>query len=65
MSQAINGAVGLRSAIAAATATVLITPPAKTGKLPNRLPISATRMSSGTPGPQSASQRVTRQRGKL
>jgi hypothetical protein len=48
-----------------ATATVLITPPIKTGKLPNRLPMSATRMSCGTPGPQSASQRVTRQRGKL
>jgi hypothetical protein len=43
----------------------LITPPAKIGKLPNRLPMSAMRISSATPGPQSASQRVTRQRGKL
>jgi hypothetical protein len=64
-SQAMNGAVGLRATIAIATATVLITPPTKTGRLPNRLPMSSTRMSSGTPGRQSASQRVTRQRGKL
>jgi hypothetical protein len=50
MNQAMKGAVGSRAAITPDTTKVLITPPAKTGNVPNRPPTSARRMSSGTPG---------------
>src|SRR5581483_1224689 len=65
ISHAMNGAVGIRIAIAADTTSVLATPAAKTGNVPNRPPISATRILRGTWGPASASQRVRRQRGRL
>ncbi len=60
-----NGAVVWRAAIAAATTIVLTTPLANMGKVPNKPPISATRMSSGASGPASANHCVTRQRGRL
>ncbi|MGO4283907.1 hypothetical protein [Bosea sp. TAB14] len=42
-----------------------MTPPTKIGSVPNRLAISAVLISAGTSGPASASQRVTRQRGRV
>src|ERR1700722_12813692 len=44
---------------------VLSTPPAKMGRVPNRLPIRATRMSSGTSLPEWDNHVVNRQRGRL
>jgi hypothetical protein len=41
----------MRHAIRKDTAMVLITPPAKIGSVPYRLPISATRISGGTSAP--------------
>jgi hypothetical protein len=63
--QMMNGARGSRAAMTAATSTVLITPPAKTGIDAKRLAINASRMSGGTSGPASTSHRVIGQRGRL
>ncbi|MNV18732.1 hypothetical protein D3C71_1095700 [compost metagenome] len=56
---------GRRQATTPEIMSVLMTPPAKMGSVPNRLAISAARMSAGVSGPEWVSQRVRRHLGEL
>lgn len=65
MSQDRYSGSGRRQATMPEMSTVLMTPPAKMGSVPNRLASSAARMSAGVPWPAWVSQRVKRHLGKL
>ena len=56
---------GRRQATTPEIMSVLMTPPAKMGSVPNKLAISAARMSAGVSCPECVSQRVRRHLGKL
>ena len=60
MSQDRYSGSGRRQATIPEMSTVLMTPPAKIGSVPNRLASSAARMSAGVPWPAWVSQRVKR-----
>ena len=60
-----NGGEGWRMTTTAATAIVLMTPAANTGRVPKRPPINFSWISPGAPGVGLTSQRIAAQRGML